>query len=214
MTIRVLIVDDHDVVAEGLRFVVSGQPDMMVTGCVQDSQEAVRIAIESVPDIVLMDHAMPILNGTAAAEIILKRCPQTRIIMVSMHSNQIHVVRALQAGAAGYIVKRSAAKEVVEAIRTVRAGGRYLSPELKDLVLTQSAATVAENDPLKRLSARERQVLQMLAEGQSVNAIASTLGLSPKTVETYRSRMMEKLDIHDFASLIRFALQHGVTPMD
>jgi DNA-binding NarL/FixJ family response regulator len=214
MTIHILIADDHDVVAEGLRFMVEAQPDMTVVACVQESREAVRLAVELNPDVVLIDHAMPFLNGTEAAQLILGRCPRTRVIVVSMYSNQIHVVRALQAGAAGYIVKKSAAKEVVGAIRTVHGGGRYLSPELVDFVIDQAARKVAAKDPLERLSSRERQVLQMLAEGQSVTNIAAALALSPKTVETYRSRMMEKLEIHDFASLVKFALQQGVTPLE
>jgi DNA-binding NarL/FixJ family response regulator len=214
MTIRILVADDHDVVAEGLRFVVEAQADMSVIACVQESREAVRLAIESNPDVVLIDHAMPFLNGTEAAQIILNRCPRTRVVVVSMYSNQIHVVRALQAGATGYVVKKSAAKEVVAAIRTVHSGGRYLSPELFDFVIDQAARKVTVKDPLERLSSRERQVLQMLAEGQTVANIAGVLALSPKTVETYRSRMMEKLEIHDFASLVKFALQQGVTPLE
>jgi DNA-binding NarL/FixJ family response regulator len=214
MTIKILIADDHDVVAEGLRFVVEAQPDMTVIACVQESREAVRLAIESNPDVVLIDHAMPFLNGTEATQIILNRCPRTRVVVVSMYSNQIHVVRALQAGATGYVVKKSAAKEVVAAIRTVHGGGRYLSPELVDFVIDQAARKVTVKDPLERLSSRERQVLQMLAEGQTVANIAGALALSPKTVETYRSRMMEKLEIHDFASLVKFALQQGVTPLE
>jgi DNA-binding NarL/FixJ family response regulator len=174
----------------------------------------VRLAVESAPDVVLIDHAMPQLNGTEAAQIILDRCPQTRVIVVSMYSNQIHVVRALQAGALGYVVKKSAAKEIVEAIRTVHGGGRYLSAELINIVIDQAVSKVAMKDPLERLSSRERQVLQMLAEGQSVANIANTLALSPKTVETYRARMMEKLEIHDFATLVKFALRQGVTPLD
>lgn len=214
MTIRILIADDHDVVAEGLRFMVEAQPDMEVIACVQDSREAVRLAVEATPDVVLIDHAMPQLNGTEAAQIILDRCPQIRVIVVSMYSNQIHVVRALQAGAMGYVVKKSAAKEIVEAIRTVHGGARYLSAELIDIVIDQAVSKTAVKDPLERLSSRERQVLQMLAEGQSVATIAHTLALSPKTVETYRARMMEKLEIHDFATLVKFALRQGVTPLD
>jgi len=163
---------------------------------------------------VLIDHAMPNLNGTEATQLIRDCCPQTRVIVVSMHSSQIHVVRALQAGATGYVVKKSAAREVVDAIRAVHGGGRYLSAELVDIVVDQAARRVLVQDPLARLSARERQVLQMLVEGQSVVAIGAILEISPKTVETYRARMMEKLEIHDFASLVKFALQQGITPLD
>jgi len=214
MKIRTLIADDHGVVAEGLRFVVEAQADMCVVACVQDSREAVSRAIEAEPDVVLIDHAMPGLNGTEAAHLIHERCPRTRIIVLSMYSDRVHVLRALQAGASGYVVKKSAAKEVVDAIRLVHGGGRYLSRQLADSMIDQLVDRTAGQDPLERLSSRERQVLQMLAEGHAVAAIATTLSLSPKTVETYRARMMEKLDIHDFAGLVRFAIQHGLTALD
>lgn len=214
MAIRVLIADDHGVVAEGLRFVVEAQPDMEVIACIQDSREAVRRSIEAHPDVVLMDHAMPLLNGAEATHLIRERCPETHVIILSMYSDQVHVVRALQAGATGYVVKKSAAKEVVDAIRTVHRGGRYLSKELADSVIDQVVHKAALEDRLERLSSRERQVLQMLAEGHAVPDIATTLSLSPKTVETYRARMMEKLDIHDLATLVKFAIQHGITTLE
>jgi DNA-binding NarL/FixJ family response regulator len=214
MTIRVLIADDHGVVAEGLRFVVEAQADMEVIACVQDSREAVRCSIETRPDVVLIDHAMPGLNGAEATHLIRERCPGTHVIILSMYSNQVHVLRALQAGATGYVVKKSAAKEVVDAIRVVHEGGRYLSKELADSVIDHVVHKTDSEDPLARLSSRERQVLQMLAEGHPVGTIAATLSLSPKTVETYRARMMEKLGIHDFANLVKFAIQHGITSLD
>ena len=214
MTVKVLIADDHAVVAEGLRMVVAAQDDMEVVDCVDDSREAVRRTIECRPDIVLIDHAMPALNGTEATHLIRERCPQTRVIILSMYSNQVHVLRALQAGAQGYVVKKSAAKEVVDAIRTVHKGGRYLSKELVDTVIDQIARKNPSEDPMERLSSRERQVLQMLAEGHAVPDIAATLSLSPKTVETYRARLMEKLNIHDFATLVKFAIQNGLTSLD
>ncbi len=214
MAIRILIADDHGVVAEGLRFVVEAQADMEVIACVQDSREAVRRAIETHPDVVLIDHAMPELNGTEATHLIRERCPDTHVIILSMYSNRVHVMGALQAGASGYVVKKSAAKEVVDAIRAVYKGGRYLSKELADSVIDQAVQKTSPEDALKRLSSRERQVLQMLAEGHAVAHIAATLSLSPKTVETYRARMMEKLGIQDFATLVKFAIQHGVTSLE
>ena len=214
MTIRVLIADDHGVVAEGLRFVVEAQADMEVIACVLDSREAVRRAIETRPDIVLIDHAMPVLNGAEATHLIRERCPETHVIVLSMYSNRVHVIGALQAGATGYVVKKSAAREVVDAIRVVHMGGRYLSKELADGVIDQVVQKTSSTDPLERLSSRERQVLQMLAEGHAVTDIATTLSLSPKTVETYRARMMEKLDIQDFATLVKFAIQHGITTLE
>jgi DNA-binding NarL/FixJ family response regulator len=214
MTIRVLIADDHGVVAEGLRFVVEAQPDMEVIACVLDSREAVRLAFDMRPDVVLIDHAMPELNGAEATHLIRERCPETHVIILSMYSNQVHVLGALQAGASGYVVKKSAAKEVVEAIRAVHKGERYLSKELADVVIDQLVQKSQSGNPLERLSSRERQVLQMLAEGHVVAHIASTLSLSPKTVETYRARMMEKLGIRDFATLVKFAIQRGIIPLE
>lgn len=214
MTIKVLIADDHGVVADGLRFIVEAEPDMQVIACIQDSREAVRRAIDDAPDVVLMDHAMPVLNGTEATRLIRKQCPRTHVIILSMYSDRVHVLHALQAGATGYVVKKSAAREVVKAIRTVHKGGRYLSEQLVDRVIDQVVQKNGAADPLERLSSRERQVLQMLAEGHAIAKIATTLSLSPKTVETYRARMMEKLEIHDFASLVKFAIQHGITSLE
>jgi DNA-binding NarL/FixJ family response regulator len=214
MTIRILIVDDHDVVAEGLRHLIEAQPDMEVVASVRDGREAVRVTMKTEPGIVLMDSAMPELNGTEATHLIHQRLPETRVIMVSMHSDPVHVVRALQAGASGYVIKRSAAKEVVGAIRAVRAGKRYLSEPLADSVIDQYLSGSSPQDSVQRLSSRERQVLQMLAEGRSMAEIAATLSLSQKTVETYRARMMDKLDIHDLAGLVRFAIKQGIASFD
>jgi DNA-binding NarL/FixJ family response regulator len=214
MTIRVLIADDHGVVAEGLRKLVEAQADMKVVALVEDGREAVRRAMESSPDVVLMDIGMPVLNGTEATRIIRERCPQTRVVMLSAYSDPVHVYRALQAGAAGYIAKKSVAKEVVDAIRKAHQGGHYLSGQLTESMIDHVVHKAASEDPLLRLSSRERQVLQMLAEGHSIAKIAKTLSLSPKTVETYRARMMEKLHIRDLASLVRFAIQQGVSPLE
>jgi DNA-binding NarL/FixJ family response regulator len=214
MTIRVLIADDHGVVAEGLRFVVEAQPDMEVIACVQDSREAVRVALESRPDVVLIDQAMPLLNGTEATHLIRERGPRIHVIILSMYSDRAHVVGALQAGATGYVVKKSAAKEVVEAVRVVHDGRRYLSREVAEVLVEQIAQKAPQGNPLELLSSRERQVLQLLAEGHTIANIAAALSLSPKSVETYRSRMMEKLEIREVAGLVRFAIQHGITSIE
>jgi DNA-binding NarL/FixJ family response regulator len=214
MTISILIADDHNVVAEGLRHLVGSQPEMEVIGLAENGRDAVRSAMDARPDIVLMDHGMPLLNGTEATRLIRERCSETRVIMLSMYSDAVHVYRALQAGATGYIIKRSVAKEVVDAIWAVHRGGRYLSRQLTDVVIDHVVQRTPPDDPLERLSSRERQVLQLLAEGHSVAEIAATLSLSPKTVETYRARMMEKLGIYELAGLVRFAIQQGVTSLD
>jgi DNA-binding NarL/FixJ family response regulator len=202
------------VVAEGLSYLIQAQPDMEVVGCVSDGRDAVRSAVLSRPDIVLMDIAMPELNGTEATHLICERGLDTRVVMLSMYSDPVHVCRALQAGASGYVVKKSVAKDLVEAIRTVHSGRRYLSRPLVDSVIDEFVSKAASTEPLDSLSSRERQVLQMLAEGHAVTAIAEALSLSPKTVETYRARMMEKLGIRDLAGLVKFAIQRGVTSID
>jgi DNA-binding NarL/FixJ family response regulator len=211
--IRILIADDHNVVAEGLRHLIQAQPDMQVLATVADGREAVRQAAELRPDIVLMDLSMPELNGADATRAILEHEPQCRVIVLSMYAEREYVRRAVKAGALGYVVKRSAATELVEAIRAVHAGGRYLSQKVADVVLEELAGD-GKDDLLSRLSAREREVLQLLAEGHTGVAIAKRLSLSQKTVETYRARMVEKLGIRDVAGLVRFAIQKGLVSLD
>jgi DNA-binding NarL/FixJ family response regulator len=213
MPIRILIADDHGVVAEGLRHLVEAQPDMEVIATAGDGREAVQQARDAQPDVVLMDLSMPELNGADATRAILERDPKCRVIVLSMYSQREYVRRALKAGAAGYVVKRSAAKEVVEAIRAVHAGQRYLSPRVADVVL-EDYTDDKQDDLLSRLSAREREVLQLLAEGRTGAQIAERLSLSQKTVETYRARLVEKLGIRDLAGLVRFAIQRGLVSLD
>ena len=213
MTIRILIADDHAVVAEGLRSLIETQPDLKVVSLAGDGREAVRQTLETQPDVVVMDNAMPELNGTEATRIIRKRCANTHVVMLSMHSNSVHIQRALQAGAGGYVLKQSVGRQLVDAIRAVHAGRRYLSMPLNDKLLDRLMSGIPE-DPLSRLSARERQVLQMIAEGKSVVDIAGKLSLSRKTVETYRERMMEKLALDDLAALIKFAIQQDLVSLD
>jgi DNA-binding NarL/FixJ family response regulator len=213
MPIRILIADDHGVVAEGLKHLVEAEADMEVVACVGDGREAVQLARDAQPDVVLMDLSMPELNGADATRAILQRDPKCRVIVLSMYAQREYVRRALKAGAAGYVVKRSAAKEVVEAIRAVHAGQRYLSPRVADVVL-EDYSDDKQDDPLARLSAREREVLQLLAEGRTGAEIAQRLSLSQKTVETYRARLVEKLGIRDLAGLVRFAIQRGLVSLD
>jgi DNA-binding NarL/FixJ family response regulator len=211
--IRILIADDHGVVAEGLKHLVEAEADMEVVALVADGREAVQQARDTQPDVVLMDLSMPELNGADATRAILQRDPKCRVIVLSMYAQREYVRRALKAGAAGYVVKRSAAKEVVEAIRAVHAGQRYLSPRVADVVL-EDYTDDKNDDPLARLSAREREVLQLLAEGRTGAEIAQRLSLSQKTVETYRARLVEKLGIRDLAGLVRFAIQRGLVSLD
>ena len=213
MTIRILIADDHAVVAEGLKHLVEAQSDLEVVATVGDGREAVRVAKETEPDVVLMDLSMPELNGADATRAIIDGRPECRVIVLSMYAEREYVRRALKAGATGYVVKRSAAKELVEAIRAVHSGQRYLSPRVADVVIDDYAAD-GKADLLEKLSTREREVLQLLAEGRTGSEIAQRLTLSQKTVETYRARLVEKLGIRDVAGLVKFAIQRGLVSLD
>lgn len=216
MRIRILLADDHAVLRDGLRLLLGGQADLEVVGEAADGRAAVRQAQALTPHVALVDIAMPDLNGIEATRRIREAAPATRVIVLSMHSAPGHVLRAFQAGALGYLLKESAGSEVVEAIRAVHAGRRYLCREISgsvvDALLARAAGPEAE-DPLGRLTAREREILQLAAEGQSNLQIAEALGLSPRTVESHRAHLMEKLGLPNLAALVRFAIQHGLTPL-
>jgi DNA-binding NarL/FixJ family response regulator len=210
MTIRVLLADDHAVMRDGLQALLQAA-GCTVVGAVADGREAVRLALALRPDVLLMDIAMPDLNGIEAARLLRAQWPAARIVVLSMHADAEHVYRALEAGACGYVLKESAGADVLSAVRAAHVGRRYLSPPLA--ALEPRAASVRAASPLARLSSRERQVLQLVAEGHSSAAIAARVHLSPKTVETYRSRLMKKLGVVDTAALVKFAIQHGITSL-
>jgi DNA-binding NarL/FixJ family response regulator len=212
--ISVFLADDHGVVRDGLRVLLEAQEDMRVVGDAENGREAMRRVLQLHPDVVVMDIAMPELNGIEATLQIHEACPQTEVLILSMHSSTEHIFRALQAGARGYLLKDSAGTEVVEAVRAAHAGRRYLSHKIAATVIDDYIAERHRVRPLESLSHRERQVLQLVAEGKSSAAIGSMLSLSPKTVDTYRSRIMHKLDIGDIPALVKFAIQHGVTQLD
>lgn len=216
MTISVFLVDDHTVVRDGLRLLIETQSDMNVVGAASDGREAVRQVSLSRPNVVIMDIAMPELNGVEATRQIRENIPETKVIVLSMHSSSEHVFQALKAGAQGYLLKESAGAEVIHAIRAVHAGRRYLSEKIGDQVIDdyiQGRGAGQRESPLSKLSSREREILQLVAEGKSSVDIAGILYISPKTVETYRSRLMQKLGIEDIAGLVKFALQHGMITM-
>ena len=212
MKIRVLLADDHAVVRYGLRALLE-LSGMQVIGEAGDGREALRIAQEHQPDVAILDVTMPGLNGIDAAAVLRERCPSTRIVILSMHSDAEHVHRAFAAGANGYLLKGSASEEIVAAARAVVGGGRYLSRELAHLDSVRAKLS-DEPAPLDSLSARERQVLQLVVEGHSSAQIAALVFLSPKSVDTYRSRLMKKLGVSDVPSLVKFAIQHGLTPAE
>jgi DNA-binding NarL/FixJ family response regulator len=217
MSIGVFLADDHAVVRDGLRALLEAQSDMRVIGDAADGRDTVRQVARLCPDVVVLDIAMPELNGIEAAREIAQVSPATQVIILSMHSTTEHIFQALQAGVRGYLLKESAGIEVVNAVRAVHTGQRYLSQKISDTMIDdyirQRQAAQAKS-PLARLSLRERQVLQLVAEGKSSAEIADILSLSLKTVETYRSRLMHKLGISDLPGLVRFAIQHGLTPLE
>lgn len=216
MSINVFLADDHAVMRDGLRLYLETQPDITVVGDAADGRQTVSGVAELTPDVVIVDIAMPELNGIEAIRHIAAVSPATRVIVLSMYSTTEHIFRALQAGARGYVPKESVGDEVVDAVRTVHAGQRYLSPKISDTVINdyiRQREEAAKKSPLRRLSKREREVLQLVVEGKSSSEIAKILHLSPKTIDTYRSRLMQKLEIEDLPNLVKFAIQHGLTSL-
>lgn len=212
--IRVLLADDHAVVRDGLRALLQAQQDIEVVGDAANGRDALSRTKQLRPDVVIMDIAMPELNGIEATQLMHDACPSARVLILSMHSTTEHIFRALQAGARGYLLKESAGNEVVDAVRAVHEGLRYLSQKIAAAVVDDYITEHRQTSPLEGLSRRERQILQLVVEGKTSAEIAAALFLSPKSVDTYRSRMMRKLDIADMASLVKFAIRHGVTQLD
>lgn len=213
MSITVLLVDDHGVVREGLRHLLSTQPDMEVVGEAGDGREAIKAVAELCPDVVVMDIAMPEMNGIEATRQICASSDLTRVVILSVYSTAEHVYRAMKAGASGYVLKESIGRELFEAVRAAHAGRRYVSRTPDGQDIERHHQGLAADSPLDRLSDREREVLQYVVEGRTSAAIASLLYLSPKTVETYRCRLMAKLGIKDLPSLVKYAIQQGLTPL-
>jgi DNA-binding NarL/FixJ family response regulator len=217
MTIKIILADDHGIVRAGLQLLISAQADLVVVGEVANGRDAVREVARLRPDVAVIDIAMPDLNGIEATRQIHEAWPAMQIIILSMYATRDHVYHALQAGARGYVLKESAGDELIEAIHTVYAGRRHLSQKITDELLDDYLEQPAQKEkvsPLAQLSGREREVLQLVVEGQSSAEIAETLFLSPKTVETYRSRLMQKLALADVPSLVKFAIQQGIIALD
>jgi DNA-binding NarL/FixJ family response regulator len=210
LKVRILLADDHALVRYGLRALLE-MSGAEVVGEADDGREMLRLARELEPDVAIVDVAMPGLNGIDAAVLLREQCPRTRIVTLSMHSSSEHVHRAFSAGASAYLLKGAASEEVLAAVQAVQAGGQYVSRELEsvygaDLLRTGKAS------PVDSLSGRERQVLQLVVEGHSSSQIATVMRLSSKSIDTYRSRLMKKLSVSDIPSLVKFAVQHGLTP--
>jgi DNA-binding NarL/FixJ family response regulator len=217
MPITILLADDHAVVRDGLRALLHQHQDLRVIGEAATGTAAVQQALAHAPDVVVIDITMPEMNGIEAAADIRRQLPGTQVVMLSVHATSEHVFRALKAGASGYVLKESAGQEVVDAVRAVHSGRRFFSPLVERIVESGAMGDargggLGDRSPIERLSQREREVLQLVVEGWSSTEIGARLNLSPKTVETYRSRVMAKLDIHDLPGLVRFAVAHGLTP--
>lgn len=217
MNIRVMVVDDHAIIREGLRIMLGNQPDMDVVAIAANGREAIELVDEHQPDVAVMDISMPELNGIEAIQQMLPRHPRTKVVVLSIHGTKPYIYRALKAGAKGYLIKETAGLEVVDAVRAVYRGESYLSQSIADRLTTESSriwGSSVEINPLEALSMREREILQLVAEGKTSQEIAKRLSISPKTVDTYRSRLMQKIGVDDMAGLVKFAIQNGVISLE
>ena len=215
--ITIVLADDHAIVRDGLRSLLETNENLRVIGDADNGRDALQLVSQNCPDVAILDIAMPEMNGIEATRQIIDTCPDIKVIILSMHATSRHIYRALQAGARGYLLKASAGFEVVDAIQAVYKGQRYLSQKISDIIIedyiTQRETEEVES-PLTRLSSREREILQLVVEGKSSSDIAGLLSLSSSTVDTYRSRLMQKLDINDIPSLVKFAIRHGITSLE
>jgi len=219
MAIKIFIADDHAIVRDGIRLLLEEEADMKVIGEAGNGREAVTKTRKLCPDVVVMDIEMPGLNGIEAIEKIHENCDSSKVIILSMHSSSEYIRRALKSGARGYILKESAGKELVRSIRSVSSGRRYLSREITEKLIDtyidlDQYAFAERISPLEKISSREREILQLVVEGKSSAEIADIIYISKKTVETYRSRMMQKLEISNIPNLVKFAIRHGLTSLD
>lgn len=216
MAIRILLAEDHRLVREGLRALLDKHPDFEVVGEAEDGRQALRLAAELRPDVVVMDVGMPELNGIGAARQLTSDCPAVKVIGLSMHADRRFVVEMLKAGASGYILKDCAFQELDRAVRTVASGQTYLGPAVAGLVVQEVVRRplTSEPSPVGTLSEREKEVLQLLAEGRSTKEIAERLHVSPKTVETHRKRIMDKLKLFTLPELTKFAIREGLTGVE
>jgi len=206
--IRVLLADDHTIVRQGLKLILSSHADLEVIGEAADGNQVVDLAEKLRPDIVLMDISMPELNGIEATKRMVQRDPRLKVLVLSMHKEAVYVREILRAGARGYILKDAIDTELVSAVRSVAHGDGYISPAVSGALLSDYRKDVT--DPLDLLSNREREVLQLIAEGKTNKEIATKLNLSVYTIDSHRGKIMEKLNLHSVGELVRFAMKHGM----
>jgi len=211
--LKILLADDHTLVRQGLRRILEEQPDWQVVAETSDGRETVRQTIEFAPDIAILDIGMPLLNGIEAARQIAKRAPGVKILILSMHADEVHITQAVQAGAMGYLLKDSADTDLVKAVTAAAQGKSFFSPAAATVMLDDYRRSLTERgvgDRFDTLSDREREVFQLVAEGHSNKAIAELLFISPATVETHRAHILEKLDLHSVAEIVLYAVRRGV----
>lgn len=213
MAISVLLLDDHAVVRDGLEVLLAAAGDIAVVASCATAEEALRLAEGARPDVAILDISLAGADGIEAARRLHDISPGTQALILSMHAGAEYVYQALRAGATGYVLKESAGDEVVEAVRAVHAGRRYLSGKISADAVDEYARSRSADHPLERLSPRELQVLRRIVEGATSNVVAAELGISPKSVDTYRSRLMVKLDADDLTKLVKFAIRHGITSL-
>jgi DNA-binding NarL/FixJ family response regulator len=211
--IRVLVADDHPVVRKGLASCLAAVPQVAIVGEATNGQDAMRKARELTPDLILMDIDMPLLNGLTAADLLRKENPHLKVLILSMHNDSDYIVRILQSGARGFILKQAPTEELLKAIEMIHAGDTYFSQDVARLALNQFVRGPADGPQASQISAREREVLIAIAEGLSNKEIACRLGVGVRTIETHRERIMRKLNIHSIAGLTKFAIAKGLLPL-
>ena len=216
MTIRVLIADDHTIMRAGLRSLLEKEDQIEVVAEAENGRRAVQLAVEHEPDVVVMDVSMPDLNGIEATSQVLESLPEAKVIALSMHTDKRFVMGMLRAGASGYLLKDCASQELANAIVSVASNKKYLSPDIAGVVIEDSLYGVQQGGETvsSMLSAREREVLQLIAEGWSTKQIAAHLYVSVKTIETHRRQIMKKLDLHNIAELTKYAIREGLTSVE
>jgi two-component system response regulator NreC len=215
-TIRIILADDHQIVRQGLRILLEAEPDMEVIAEADNGRKVLKLAQELIPDVIIMDLSMPELNGIEATRQILSGAPEVKVVALSMHSDSLFVLNMIKAGASGYLLKDCALEELVKAIRTVVSHKTYLSPGVSDIVIRDFVTgwQTTNTSAFSVLSAREREVLQLMAEGKTTNQIADGLCVSVKTVEAHRKQVMTKLGIHSVAELTKYAIRQGLTSLE